>query len=180
MRRSTGPRPSAATACRWARDKCWRVAPPRGAAAWRSGGSRVGGLTHIPQGSRSAQSPHLETIVPSTGSPEVLADVLPVALPVFVALSRFTIRNGMEAQVRAAFCARPHLVDAVQGFIGLQVMRPMDNPAEIRLMTRWTDEHSFRTWHKGHGYHGSHAGIPKGLKLVPRSVEIRYLSLFAD
>lgn len=98
----------------------------------------------------------------------------------FVALSRFTIANDMAAEVREAFLARPHLVDTEPGFLGMQVMSPVDNPAEIWLVTRWTDEASYRIWHKGHSYHASHGGIPKGLKLVPGSVEIRFFDLFAE
>lgn len=98
----------------------------------------------------------------------------------FVALSRFTIRNAMAAAVREAFSARPHLVDAAQGFVGMQVMSPLENPDEIWLVTQWTDEGSYRTWHKSHSYHESHAGIPKGLRLVPHSAEIRYFNVFAE
>jgi len=98
----------------------------------------------------------------------------------FVALSRFTIRNGMAQDVRDAFRARPHLVDQAQGFIGMQVMSPLENEAEIWLVTRWSDEQSYRAWHKSHSYHDSHSGIPTGLKLVPNSVEIRFFNLFAE
>jgi heme-degrading monooxygenase HmoA len=98
----------------------------------------------------------------------------------FVALSRFTIRNEMAEEVRQAFRSRPHLVDKEQGFLGMQVMSPQDNAAEIWLITRWTDELSYRVWHKSHAYHESHSGIPKGLKLVPKSVEIRFFDMFAE
>ena len=98
----------------------------------------------------------------------------------FVALSRFTIRNDMAAEVRDAFCARPHLVDSVEGFLGMQVMSPVENPAEIWLLTRWTDEHCYRTWHRSHSYHASHSSIPKGLKLVPKSTEIRFFDMFTE
>lgn len=98
----------------------------------------------------------------------------------FVALSRFTIRNDMAPQVRQAFIDRPHLVDAASGFLGMHVMSPLENASEIWLMTRWTDEPSYKAWHKSHLYHDSHKGIPKGLKLVPGSVEIRGFNLFAE
>ena len=98
----------------------------------------------------------------------------------FVALSRFTIRNDMSRQVREAFVARPHLVDSAHGFLGMQVMSPVGNPSEIWLMTRWIDEQSYSAWHKSHRYHDSHKGIPKGLKLVPGSTEIRGFELFAE
>ena len=98
----------------------------------------------------------------------------------FVALSRFTIRNDMAARVRQAFVARPHLVDAAAGFLGMQVMSPVENPEEFWLVTRWTDEQSYRSWHRSHSYHESHQGIPKGLKLVPKSAEIRFFDLVAE
>lgn len=98
----------------------------------------------------------------------------------FIALSRLTIRNGMAAQVRAAFLARPHRVDRAPGFLGMQVMSPVENEAEIWLVTRWTDEASYRSWHRSHAYHDSHSGIPKGLKLVHGSTEIRFFNQFAE
>lgn len=96
-----------------------------------------------------------------------------------VALSRFTIANGMADQVRVAFRDRPHLVDSASGFLGMEVMSPVGNPAEIWLVTRWSDEESYRNWHRSHEYHQSHKGIPKGLKLVPRSAEIRLFEVFS-
>lgn len=98
----------------------------------------------------------------------------------FVALSRFTIANDMAAAVRDAFLGRPHLVDSAPGFIAMQVMSPLDNPQEIWLVTHWLDEESYRDWHRGHSYHDAHAGIPKGLKLVPKSAEIRFFQMFAS
>ena len=41
------------------------------------------------------------------------------------------------------------------------------------LVTHWTDEESFRTWHRSHEYRESHAGIPKGLKLDAAATEVR-------
>jgi heme-degrading monooxygenase HmoA len=98
----------------------------------------------------------------------------------FVAMSRFTIANGMEEQVHAAFRNRPHLVDREPGFVRMEVMVPRDSPSEIWLVTWWTDEASYDTWHRGHAYHHSHAGIPKGLKLVRGSTVIQKLDRIAD
>ena len=92
----------------------------------------------------------------------------------FVALSRFVIKNDMTREVRAAFLNRPHLVDDAPGFLRMEVLSPQENSGEIWLMTFWSDEESFRTWHHSHLYRESHKGIPKGLKLVPKSVELRF------
>ena len=97
-----------------------------------------------------------------------------------VALSRFTIANDMADEVRAAFRARPHLVDRAPGFLGMEVMSPVGNPSEVWLVTRWNDESHYRRWHQGHEYHESHLGIPKGLKLVQGSAEVRMFEVFSD
>ena len=51
-----------------------------------------------------------------------------------VVLSRFTIANDMAEEVRFAFRQRPHLVDEVAGFLGMEVMSPIGNPAEVWLL----------------------------------------------
>lgn len=98
----------------------------------------------------------------------------------FVALSRFTIANNMTDEVRTAFRNRPHLVDGAPGFVDMEVMSPLGNPEEIWLLTRWNDEQSYRNWHRGHEYHESHKGIPKGLKLVPGSATMRLFEVFSE
>ena len=97
-----------------------------------------------------------------------------------IALSRFSIANDMTDEVITAFRQRPHLVDDAPGFLGMEVMNPIDKAAEIWLVTRWKDVQSYQDWHRGHQYHASHEGIPKGLKLVPGSTEIRLFEVFAD
>lgn len=92
----------------------------------------------------------------------------------FVAMSRFTIANGMAGEVHEAFRKRPHLVDAAAGFVRMEVICPRGAPEQIWLITFWTDEASYETWHRGHAYHGSHSHIPKGLKLVQGSTKIEY------
>jgi heme-degrading monooxygenase HmoA len=105
-------------------------------------------------------------------SPEAKDATAVTACTAFAALSRFTVANGMEDAVKRAFRARPHLVDDVEGFVRMEVISPRDKPQELWLLTFWTDEHAFDEWHHGHLYHESHRGIPKGLKLVPRSTEL--------
>jgi heme oxygenase (mycobilin-producing) len=86
----------------------------------------------------------------------------------------------MVGDVQDAFIARLRLVDDAPGFLGWQVMHPCDNEAEIWLVTHWTDEVSYRSWHKSPRYHDSHQAIPKGLRLVPKSAEIKFFHQFAE
>jgi heme oxygenase (mycobilin-producing) len=91
----------------------------------------------------------------------------------YVAMSRFTIANDKTDEVKQAFVGRPHLVDRAPGFVRMDVISPLDAPNEIWLITYWTDQESYAVWHRSHLYHESHAGIPKGLKLVPGSAQVR-------
>lgn len=92
----------------------------------------------------------------------------------FVALSKFEIANGMTGEVKKAFVNRPHLVEQAAGFMRLDVISPLDYPDEIWLITYWTDEESYKTWHRSELHRESHKWIPKGLKLVPRSTQVRF------
>lgn len=93
--------------------------------------------------------------------------------PGYVSLSRFRVRNGMNAEVAKAFRDRPHLVEEADGFLRMEVLTPHDDDAEFWLLTYWTSEEKFREWHRSHMYRDSHAGIPKGLKLDPTATELR-------
>lgn len=98
----------------------------------------------------------------------------------FVALSRFVVANGMEAEVKAAFRERPHLVDRTAGFIRMEVLCPLDRPQEIWLVTHWRCADDYRAWHRGHDHRESHRGIPKGLKLVGRETCIREFEVVCE
>lgn len=100
--------------------------------------------------------------------------------PGYVAISRFRVCNGMESSVADAFRARPHSVDAVPGFIRMDVLSPAEDASEFWLVTTWTDEKSFRDWHHGHAFRDSHGGIPKGLKLDPSATQLRSFNYIAS
>lgn len=93
----------------------------------------------------------------------------------FVALSSFEVQNNMEADVKLAFRKRPAMVENHPGFIRLDVLSPIENPAQIWLLTYWQDEPAFKCWHKNH-LKDAHKGIPSGLKLVPHSFKLQYFT----
>lgn len=90
----------------------------------------------------------------------------------YVALSRFEVTDGFTDAVVEAFRDRPHLVEDAAGFVRLDVLRPIDQPAQFWLLTYWTDEDAFRTWHRGHDRILAHRGMPEGLRLVPGSFNL--------
>ncbi|MGK2857425.1 MAG: antibiotic biosynthesis monooxygenase [Thermoanaerobaculia bacterium] len=82
-----------------------------------------------------------------------------------LAISRFRVANGMEAEVRSAFQNRPHRVDTARGFLGMETFT--EDAATFYLVTRWADAGSYQAWHSSPEHRDSHAFIPKGLKLDP-------------
>jgi heme oxygenase (mycobilin-producing) len=94
-------------------------------------------------------------------------------------ISRFTVANGKEAEVREAFLHRPHLVDNAPGFVRLEVHSSLENPAEFWLLTWWETEEHFNQWHKNHR-HESHQFIPKGLRLDATGTAVKVLTHIAS
>ncbi len=96
------------------------------------------------------------------------------------AVSRFRVKNAMEAAVRDAFFDRPHLVDHVAGFLGMEVFTDGEDPSTFYLHTRWTDVDSYRRWHASDAHRLSHREIPRGLKLDTAATQILILHRIHD
>ena len=94
-------------------------------------------------------------------------------------VSTFKVANGMEEAVREAFLDRPALVDDAPGFRGMEVFVDHGDGSVFHLLTRWTDEASFKNWHSGPLHKLAHRGIPKGLKLDPSYTSVRTLALLS-
>jgi len=92
-----------------------------------------------------------------------------------VAISRFLVINGKEDAVAEAFRNRPRLVDHVPGFLGMETFTEGSRPGAFYLVTRWTDEESYRVWHSSDAHKQSHKGIPKGLRLDPKFTQVQVL-----
>jgi heme-degrading monooxygenase HmoA len=97
-----------------------------------------------------------------------------------LAISRFRVANGMEEEVKKAFFNRPHLVDKVSAFLGMETFTDADDPTVFYLVTRWTDAESFRIWHKSADHRLSHKFIPKGLKLDPQYTKLTILDRLSE
>lgn len=88
-------------------------------------------------------------------------------------ISTFKVANGMEGEVRQAFLRCPGIVDNAPGFLGIEVCVDRQDTSIFHLLTRWTDEASFQSWHSGPLRHLAHRGVPEGLKLDPAFTAIR-------
>ena len=71
-------------------------------------------------------------------------------------------------------------MDGEPGFVKLDVLSPRERPAEIWLITYRSDEDSYRSWRRNHRYREAHPGLPKGLKLVPKSADFTFFDHVAS
>jgi len=62
------------------------------------------------------------------------------------AISRFRVRDGVEGEARKVSLDRARLVKDAAGFCGVDILTDVTDPSAFLLLTRWTDERSFRDW----------------------------------
>ncbi len=98
----------------------------------------------------------------------------------FLAISRFKVKNGMQQAVQQAFVNRPQQVESIPGFLDMEVYSPLDDDSEFWLLTRWIDEKSFQVWHGSAAHKQSQKHIPKGLKLDPTATFVRHFEKVSD
>ena len=98
----------------------------------------------------------------------------------FTVISKFEVAGGGQEAVKDAFRNRPHMVEQAQGFLRLDVISPLDKCEEVWLITHWQDQSSYDVWYRSHEYHKVHEMMPKGMKLIPGSTEIRLFEYVCD
>ena len=82
--------------------------------------------------------------------------------------------RGGQRRVAAGLLSRAVQLNPRHELAWLWLSGVLDAPDEIWLITYWRDEPSYRTWHRSHHYRDAHKGIPKGVKLVPKSATVRF------
>jgi heme-degrading monooxygenase HmoA len=107
----------------------------------------------------TALSPKVTASLPGSPAPAAAA---------LVALRRFDVAKGTEAEVKAAFRECLTLVDRVAGFVCMEWLCSLERPREIWLVAHWRHACGRHAWHHGHADRDSHRSIPKDLKLVDR------------
>lgn len=96
------------------------------------------------------------------------------------AISRFRVSNGTQAAVAEAFAHRVGLVDRQAGFLGLEVYTDAKDDALFYLVTRWSDEVSFGSWHHSEAHRESHRGMPRGIKLDKAHTQLFVMNRIAS
>jgi len=97
---------------------------------------------------------------------------------VYVSMSRLRVASDRAPELVAAFRDRAHLVEAADGFIGLEVWQNDRDAGELIMVSHWTDRHSFRTYMKSDAHRISHGRVAPDLKSDIKLQALEHLHTF--
>ena len=63
-----------------------------------------------------------------------------------IKINQLAVPEGHQAELEKRFAARKHSVDGAPGFEGFELLRPVAGEDRYFVLTRWTDDESFRAW----------------------------------
>ena len=61
-------------------------------------------------------------------------------------INRLAVPEGKREELEKRFAQRKHSVDQAPGFEGFELLRPAGETEQYFVVTRWTDDESFRAW----------------------------------
>ncbi len=86
----------------------------------------------------------------------------------YLSVSRLRIDAALAPELVRAFRARAHLVEAFEGFAGVEVWQSARDPGEILMVSRWRDRECFKTYMRSAEHRISHDRIDPDLDAAIR------------
>ena len=78
-----------------------------------------------------------------------------------VKINAISVPPQAREELERRFAARAHSVDGSPGFLGFQLLRPVQGEDRYFVVTHWADEESFAAWRDGDA-RAAHAGEGSG------------------
>ena len=73
-----------------------------------------------------------------------------------VKINAITVPGDLGDEVARRFAARAGAVDGMDGFEGIELLRPTDERETWLVVTRWRDDESFRAWTSSEQFRDGH------------------------
>lgn len=96
----------------------------------------------------------------------------------YVSLSRLRVDAAHADRLVDAFRGRVRLVDAVDGFVDLEVWQSDRDAGEVVMVSRWRDRDAFRAYMRSDAHRVSHERIPDDLEAAIRLERLEHLHTF--
>lgn len=78
-----------------------------------------------------------------------------------VKINALSVPPQAHEELERRFAARAHTVEGSPGFLGFQLLRPVQGEDRYFVVTHWADEESFAAWRDGDA-RAAHAGGADG------------------
>lgn len=96
----------------------------------------------------------------------------------YISMSRLRVSEERSEQLVNAFRARIGLVDGAEGFLGLEVWRSDRDPAELIMVSRWTNRDCFTHYMRSDAHRVSHARIDPELDAAIKLEALEHLHTY--
>ena len=96
----------------------------------------------------------------------------------YVSMSRLRVAPDRADELVERFRGRIGLVDAFDGFCGLEVWRSDRDPEEILMVSRWRDRACFTAYMRSDAHKASHERIPSDLDAAIRLERLDHLHTY--
>ena len=74
-----------------------------------------------------------------------------------IKINAITPAEGKHGELEARFAARAGQVEAMEGFEGFELLRPVSGETRYFVMTRWRSEEDFHNWVQSDTFRRGHA-----------------------
>jgi heme-degrading monooxygenase HmoA len=98
-----------------------------------------------------------------------------------VKINAISVPPQAREELERRFAARAHSVDGSPGFLGFQLLRPVQGEDRYFVVTHWADEESFAAWRDGDA-RAAHAGSgsEEGRRPVSSGAELLEFEVVLD
>ncbi|WP_193609880.1 antibiotic biosynthesis monooxygenase family protein [Nocardioides lijunqiniae] len=83
-----------------------------------------------------------------------------------VKINAISVPPQAHEELEKRFAARAGTIDGTPGFLGFQLLRPVQGEERYFVVTQWEDEESFAAWRDGDA-RAAHAGPQDGSERKP-------------
>ncbi|MCB2223860.1 MAG: antibiotic biosynthesis monooxygenase [Actinobacteria bacterium] len=77
-----------------------------------------------------------------------------------VKINAVTVPDGRGPELERRFSDRLDGLDAVEGFLGFELLRPNDGTGRYLVYSRWATEEAFEAWRTSDEFRAAHQRVP--------------------
>lgn len=78
-----------------------------------------------------------------------------------VKINALEVPAGAGEEIEKRFAARAEAMNSVPGFLGFELLRPVDGETRYFVYTRWESDEAFQAWSGGPAAGAAHAGAAR-------------------